>query len=89
MLLNRGIGAWLDAVEVSSSISDGLAEVGPRLKRVRTERYVTPSELAATTGISKSTESGSESGPRRPERGEPQLRTHEGYEWLHVLAGEP
>ena len=22
-----------------------------------------------------------------PERGEPQLRTHEGYEWLHVLSG--
>ena len=23
-----------------------------------------------------------------PERGEPELRTHEGYEWLYVLSGE-
>jgi len=23
-----------------------------------------------------------------PERGKPQLRTHEGYEWLYVLSGE-
>jgi quercetin dioxygenase-like cupin family protein len=23
-----------------------------------------------------------------PERGDPELRTHEGYEWLYVLAGE-
>ncbi len=23
-----------------------------------------------------------------PERGKPQLRTHEGYEWLYVLTGE-
>lgn len=134
----------------SSSIGDVLAEVGPRLRRVRTERDVTLTELATATGISKSTLSRLESGQRKPslelllpiamahripldelvgapavgdprirlkaqkrrggrivipltrqprgahawkvvippERGEPQLRTHEGYEWLYVLAGE-
>ncbi len=131
-------------------MSDVLAEVGPRLKRVRTERDVTLTELAAVTGISKSTLSRLESGQRKPslelllpiaqahripldelvgapdigdprirlkpqkrsggrivvpltrqprgahawkvvippERGKPQLRTHEGYEWLYVLAGQ-
>ena len=134
----------------SSSISDVLAEVGPRLKRARTERDVTLTELASATGISKSTLSRLESGQRRPslelllpiaqahripldelvgapdigdprirlkpqkrsggrivvpltrqprgvhawkviippERAEPQLRTHDGYEWLYVLEGE-
>lgn len=133
-----------------SSIDDVLAEVGPRLRRVRTQRDVTLTELAAATGISKSTLSRLESGQRKPslelllpiaqahripldelvgapeigdprirlkpekrsggrivvpltrqprgvhawkvvippERGTPQLRTHEGYEWLYVLAGE-
>ncbi|HEV2810558.1 MAG TPA: XRE family transcriptional regulator [Acidimicrobiales bacterium] len=126
-----------------------LAEVGPRLKRVRTQRKVTLTELAAVTGISKSTLSRLESGQRKPslelllpiaqahripldelvgapevgdprirlspqkrgsrivvpltqrpsgvhawkvvippERGEPKLRTHEGYEWLYVLSGQ-
>lgn len=134
----------------SSAVSGVLAEVGPRLKRVRTQRDVTLTELAAATGISKSTLSRLESGQRKPslelllpiaqahripldelvgapeigdprirlkpqrrtggriavpltrqprgvhawkvvippERGEPQLRTHEGYEWLYVLDGE-
>ena len=134
----------------SSTINDVLAEVGPRLRRVRTQRDVTLTELAAATGISKSTLSRLESGQRKPslelllpiaqahripldelvgapdigdprirlkpekrsggrivvpltrqprgvhawkvvippERGKPQLRTHEGYEWLYVLAGE-
>ncbi len=137
-------------MDPSSAIGDVLAEVGPRLKRVRTQRDVTLTELAAATGISKSTLSRLESGQRKPslelllpiaqahripldelvgapeigdprirlkpekrsggrivvpltrqprgvhawkvvippERGEPQLRTHEGYEWLYVLAGE-
>jgi transcriptional regulator with XRE-family HTH domain len=126
-----------------------LAEVGPRLKRVRTLRGVTLTRLAAQTGISKSTLSRLESGQRKPslelllplaqtyqvpldelvgapevgdprirlkprrrkgrlvfpltqqssgvqvwkviippERREPELRTHEGYEWLYVLSGE-
>ena len=127
-----------------------LAAVGPRLRWVRNQRDVTLTELAAATGISKSTLSRLESGQRKPslelllpiaqahripldelvgspdigdprirlkpekrsggrivvpltrqprgvhawkvvippERGEPKLRTHEGYEWLYVLAGE-
>jgi transcriptional regulator with XRE-family HTH domain len=138
------------AVDTSSSIGHVLAEVGPRLKRVRTQRDVTLTELAAATGISKSTLSRLESGQRKPslelllpiaqahripldelvaapeigdprirlkpekrsggrivvpltrqprgvhawkvvipaERGQTQLRTHEGYEWFYVLAGE-
>jgi transcriptional regulator with XRE-family HTH domain len=50
----------------ASSIGDVLTEVGPRLKRVRTERDVTLVELAAATGISKSTLSRLESGQRKP-----------------------
>ncbi len=133
----------------STEIDAVLAEVGPRLKRARTQRHVTLTELAAATGISKSTLSRLESGQRKPslelllpiaqahripldelvgapevgdpriqlkpekrngrvvvpltrepqgmhawkvvippERGEPKLRTHEGYEWLYVLSGE-
>jgi transcriptional regulator with XRE-family HTH domain len=133
----------------STAIDAVLADVGPRLKRARTQRDVTLTELAAATGISKSTLSRLESGQRKPslelllpiaqahripldelvgapdvgdpriqlkpekrngrivvsltrqpqgmhawkviippERGEPELRTHEGYEWLYVLSGE-
>ena len=125
-----------------------LTEVGPRLRRLRTQRGVTLTALAATTGISKSTLSRLESGQRKPslelllpiahahqlpldelvgapevgdsrvqlrprvrngrmvvpltqqhgaphawkvvippERSEPNLRTHHGYEWLYVLSG--
>ncbi|MFE6690925.1 helix-turn-helix domain-containing protein [Streptomyces sp. NPDC057743] len=135
-------------VEHTAAISQALAEVGPRLKRLRTERGVTLSALAEATGISKSTLSRLESGLRRPslelllpiaqahqvpldelvgapEVGDPRIRlkprqlhgstvlpltrhpgplqtfkmvipaercapepcTHEGYEWLYVLAG--
>jgi transcriptional regulator with XRE-family HTH domain len=134
---------------VTPAITAVLAEVGPRLKRARRQRGVTLTELAAATGISKSTMSRLESGQRRPslelllpiaeahkipldelvgapevgdprihltpqarngrvvvpltrqpggpqawkvvippERGEPELRTHEGYEWLYVLSGK-
>lgn len=133
----------------SAEIGSVLAEVGPRLRRLRAQRDVTLTELAAATGISKSTLSRLESGQRRPslelllpiaqahripldelvgapevgdprirprpqkrgrrivvpltqqprgihawkvvippERGQPELRTHEGYEWLYVLSGE-
>lgn len=136
-------------MENSPAITSALAEVGARLKRVRAQRGVTLAELAAATGISKSTLSRLEAGQRKPslelllpiaqahqipldelvgapevgdprvrfsprkrngrivvpltrqpggiqawkaiippERGEPELRTHEGYEWLYVLAGQ-
>ncbi|OKK03527.1 XRE family transcriptional regulator [Streptomyces sp. CB03234] len=50
----------------SDAIARTLAEVGPRLKRLRTERGVTLAALASATGISKSTLSRLESGQRRP-----------------------
>ena len=129
-------------------IAVALAEVGPRLRRARTQRQVTLTELAAATGISESTLSRLESGQRKPslelllpiaavhripldelvgapelgdprvrliprrrngrtvvpltrrpggiqawktvippEPGDPELRSHEGYEWLYVLGG--
>lgn len=135
-------------MEKAPAISAVLAEVGPRLRRVRTQRGITLTELAAATGISKSTLSRLEAGQRKPslelllpiaqahqvpldelvgapdvgdprirpkplvrkgrvvvpltrqpsgmhawkviippERTEPERRTHEGYEWLYVLAG--
>jgi transcriptional regulator with XRE-family HTH domain len=136
-------------METSPAITTVLADVGPRLKRVRVRRGVTLTELAAATGISKSTLSRLETGQRKPslelllpiaqahqvpldelvgapevgdprirlaprkrngrivvpltqqpsglhawkvlippEAGEPELRTHEGYEWLYVLSGQ-
>lgn len=133
----------------SQAITDVLGEVGPRLKRVRNQRGMTLAELAAATGISKSTLSRLEGGQRKPslelllpisqayrvplddlvgapavgdprirlkprvrngrvvvpltrqsggthawkvvippERKEPELRTHDGYEWLYVLSGQ-
>jgi transcriptional regulator with XRE-family HTH domain len=53
-------------VESSSAIPDVLAEVGPRLKRLRRHRGVTLTAIAARTGISKSTLSRLESGQRKP-----------------------
>ena len=50
----------------SPAISQALADVGSRLKRVRTQRGVTLGELSETTGISKSTLSRLESGQRKP-----------------------
>jgi transcriptional regulator with XRE-family HTH domain len=136
-------------VQNAPAITAALAEVGPRLKRARTQRDVTLTELAAATGISKSTLSRLEAGQRKPslelllpiaqahqipldelvgapevgdprvrftarnrggrtvipltrqpgglqawkaiippEAGVPELRTHEGYEWMYVLAGQ-
>src|SRR5262245_15845189 len=45
---------------------DVLAEVGPRLRRLRERRGVTLTALASQTGISKSTLSRLENGERRP-----------------------
>jgi transcriptional regulator with XRE-family HTH domain len=50
----------------SGSIAATLDLVGPRLKRVRTERGVTLADLSEKTGISKSTLSRLENGQRRP-----------------------
>lgn len=133
----------------SDRIADVLAQVGERLRQLRTNRNVTLVALSEATGISKSTLSRLESGQRKPslelllpiaqahgvpldelvgapevadprirprpqkrgarvvvpltqqphgmhawkvvippERGEPELRSHEGYEWLYVLSGE-
>ncbi|GAA2473694.1 MULTISPECIES: helix-turn-helix domain-containing protein [Actinomycetes] len=48
------------------STEDVLAEVGPRLRRIRKEREVTLAALSQATGISVSTLSRLESGLRRP-----------------------
>ena len=138
----------MGAVEDPPAINTVLAEVGPRLNRVRTHRKMTLAQLAADTGISKSTLSRLETGQRKPslelllpiaqafqvpleelvgapqvgdprirlkprshrgrivvpltnqangrhawkvlippEPGEPEMRIHEGYEWLYVLSG--
>lgn len=53
-------------MEHAQAIPDVLAEVGPRLKRLRSRRGVTLTALAAKTGISKSTLSRLESGQRKP-----------------------
>jgi len=57
--------AWL-VIEDSAAIPNVLAEVGPRLKRLRERRGITLTTLAAKTGISKSTLSRLESGQRKP-----------------------
>lgn len=53
-------------MEGTSPLAAVLAEVGPRLRRVRDQRGVTLTELAEATGISKSTLSRLESGQRKP-----------------------
>ncbi|WP_344634003.1 XRE family transcriptional regulator [Streptomyces glaucosporus] len=53
-------------MDSSPAIAQTLAEVGPRLKRLRTRRGMTLAELSEATGISKSTLSRLESGQRRP-----------------------
>jgi transcriptional regulator with XRE-family HTH domain len=53
-------------MENAAAINKALADVGPRLRRLRTERGVTLAALAESTGISKSTLSRLEAGQRRP-----------------------
>ena len=50
----------------SPTVAGALAQVGPRLKRLRTRRGVTLTALSEATGISTSTLSRLESGQRRP-----------------------
>lgn len=130
-------------------ITAALSQVGPRLKRLREQRDLTLTVVAAATGISKSTLSRLENGERRPSlelllplaqeyrvplddlvgapevgdprirlkptqvngrtvvplthhaggmqawkiliptsKNVPELRTHDGYEWLYVIAGK-
>lgn len=52
--------------ETSDDTGHVLAEVGPRLRRIRKERGATLAGLSATTGISVSTLSRLESGLRKP-----------------------
>jgi transcriptional regulator with XRE-family HTH domain len=52
--------------DTSAAITAALERVGPRLKRIRTQRRITLTDLAHTTGISKSTLSRLETGHRRP-----------------------
>ena len=134
--------------DATTPITAALDQVGPRLKRLRQQRDVTLTGLAATTGISKSTLSRLETGQRRPSlelllplalayrvpldelvgapevgdprvrlkprrvngrtvipltrqpggvqawkiviptsKSKPELKAHEGYEWLYVIAG--
>src|SRR3954468_11766599 len=49
-----------------SAVPDVLAEVGPRLRRLRERRDMTLTAVAARTGISKSTLSRLEGGQRKP-----------------------
>lgn len=135
--------------EADTEVAAALDEVGPRLRRLRQQRGVTLTALAASTGISKSTLSRLENGQRRPtlelllllaqahhvplddlvgapEVGDPrvrlkprrangrtvvplskqpggvqawkivipttkckpELKSHEGYEWLYVISGQ-
>jgi transcriptional regulator with XRE-family HTH domain len=53
-------------MDEQSPIATTLAHVGPRLRRIRTERGMSLSALAEATGISKSTLSRLETGQRRP-----------------------
>ncbi|MFB9520888.1 MULTISPECIES: helix-turn-helix domain-containing protein [Streptomyces] len=53
-------------MEHSPAISQALADVGPRLQRLRTARGMTLAALSEATGISTSTLSRLESGGRRP-----------------------
>ena len=52
--------------DTSAAIAAALDQVGSRLKRLRTQRRITLTALASTTGISKSTLSRLETGQRRP-----------------------
>lgn len=52
--------------ESAAAIATALNQVGPRLKRLRTHRKLTLTDVSDATGISKSTLSRLETGGRRP-----------------------
>jgi transcriptional regulator with XRE-family HTH domain len=52
--------------DTSATIAATLEQVGPRLRKLRTQRRITLTGLATTTGISKSTLSRLENSQRRP-----------------------
>jgi transcriptional regulator with XRE-family HTH domain len=52
--------------DTSTAIAAALDQVGDRLRRARTQRHLTLTGVAETTGISKSTLSRLETGGRRP-----------------------
>ena len=53
-------------MDVTPDITTVLEDIGPRLKRIRTQRGATLAQLSAATGISKSTLSRLEAGQRKP-----------------------
>jgi transcriptional regulator with XRE-family HTH domain len=62
-----GIRSQMCLVEdTSAAIAATLEQVGPRLRRLRTQRRITLTGLATTTGISKSTLSRLENSQRKP-----------------------
>jgi transcriptional regulator with XRE-family HTH domain len=61
-----GMGERPATAVMTPEIAAALAGVGERLKRARTQRRATLTEVAASTGISKSTLSRLETGQRRP-----------------------
>jgi transcriptional regulator with XRE-family HTH domain len=67
MLPFLGIRSGMRLVDDTfAAIAAVLQRVGERLKRLRTQRHITLTGLAAATGISKSTLSRLETGQRRP-----------------------
>jgi transcriptional regulator with XRE-family HTH domain len=56
----------VDDMSAAAAIAAALDQVGSRLRRLRTQRRITLTGLATTTGISKSTLSRLETGHRRP-----------------------
>ncbi len=52
--------------DTAAAVAAALDQVGPRLKRLRTHRRMTLTDVATSTGISKSTLSRLETGQRRP-----------------------
>ncbi len=75
--------------DTSAAIAAALEQVGPRLRRVRTQRRLTLTGVARTTGISKSTLSRLETGQRRPTLGLLLALSHAYRVPLDVLVAAP